>query len=169
MDAELLVLRVVHVVGGVFWVGAMAFNAFFLGPAMAMSGAAAGQIMINLQRRRLFTIMPIVAILTILAGFRLLMITSAGFAADYFHRPSGIAYAASGALAVVAFFIGLLVTRPSMTRVAAMSQSAASDPVSRDKISAELQKVQARVRSSTRAVAWLLLAAATGMAVARYL
>lgn len=169
MEAELLVLRVVHVVGGVFWVGAMAFNAFFLAPAMAMSGAAAGQIAINLQKRRLFTIMPIVAILTMLAGLRLMMITSTGFSADYFRRPSGMAYAASGALAILAFMVGMIVTRPSMARVAAIAQAAASDEISRERISAELRRMQARVRTSTMAVALLLLAAAVGMSVARYL
>ena len=44
--AELIVLRLVHVLGGIFWVGAGLFNMVYLGPAMAAAGpAAAGSMM----------------------------------------------------------------------------------------------------------------------------
>lgn len=60
MNPEILVLRLVHVLGGVFWLGSGLFTAFFLMPALATAGPAAGPLMGALQRRKLFTVLPIV-------------------------------------------------------------------------------------------------------------
>lgn len=169
MQAELLVLRVVHVVGAVIWVGTLAFNAFFLGPAMAAMGPAAGQIAAQLQRRKFFVFMPVVAILTILAGLRLMMITSSGFSSDYFGQRNGMTYSIAATLALIAFFYGMAVTRPAMAKVATLSQQAASDETNRERIMAEIRATQERARSSTVIVAVLLLVAAIGMAIARYM
>lgn len=169
MQAELLVLRVVHIVGGVFWVGAMTFNAFLLGPAMAAAGPAAGPVAVNLIKRRVTTIMPLSAILTMLAGLRLMMITSTGFSRDYFSQPSGMTYTAGAALSIIAFLVGMIVTRPAMMRVASLGAAAASDETTRERIGAELRAIQQRARSSNVVVAALLLIAAVCMAVARYL
>ena len=69
MMAELLVLRLVHVLGGVFWVVAMMYNAFFLMPTIAQAGpAAAGPIIAGFQQPKLFVWLPIVAILTMAIG-----------------------------------------------------------------------------------------------------
>jgi uncharacterized membrane protein len=169
MAAELLVLRIIHVVGGILWVGAMAFNAFFLGPAMAASGPAAGQIAAQLQRRKMFVFMPVVAILTILAGLRLLMIASSRFGGNYFGSRSGMTFSAAAAVALIAFIYGMAVTRPAMGRVVALNQQAAAEPANRERIMAEIQATQQRAARSTTAVAWLLLVAAVGMAIARYM
>src|SRR5688572_13718538 len=73
MLTELLVLRIIHILGGIFWLGSGLFTAFFLTPALGRVGpAAVGPVMSALQQRRLFTILPIVAVLTILSGVRLL-------------------------------------------------------------------------------------------------
>ena len=169
MAVELLVLRVVHVVGGILWVGAMAFNAFFLGPAMASAGPAAGQVAAGLMRRKIFVFMPVVAILTILAGIRLLMITSGGFAGDYFGRRAGMTFAIAGAIALIAFIYGMAVTRPAMAKVVALTQQAQSDPANRERIMAEIQATQQRAARATTVVAWLLLVTAVGMAIGRYM
>jgi len=168
--AELIVLRVIHVVGGVFWVGTMLFNAFFLGPAMAMSGPAAGPVAMGLQKRHLFTAMPVTAILTILAGLRLLMITSSRFSGEFFRSPMGMTFSASGALAIIAFIYGMAVTRPSMAKVAALGQQAATaDGPTREKLGAEIRAAQDRARQSTVAVAVMLAITAIGMSIARYI
>jgi len=168
--AELIVLRVIHVVGGVFWVGTMLFNAFFLGPAMAMSGPAAGSVAMNLQKRHFFTAMPVAAILTMLAGLRLMMITSSRFSGEFFGSPMGRTYSVSGTIAIIAFVYGMAVTRPSMAKVATLGQQAATaDEPAREKLTAEIRAAQQRARQSTLVVALLLAVTAMGMSVARYL
>jgi uncharacterized membrane protein len=170
MHAELLLLRLVHILGGIFWVGSSIFTTFFLFPAMASAGPAAGQIMGNLAKRRLFVVLPTVAILTILSGTRLLMIASGGFTRDYFTLISGKTYALAAIASTVAFLLSVIVARPAAVRVGVLAQlSTTAGPGDRDRIAAEMRALQARVKTSSIIAMALLLFAAAGMAVARYL
>ena len=51
MELLLLVLRLVHVVGGILWVGFAVFVPFYLAPAIAEVGPDGGKVMAALQRR----------------------------------------------------------------------------------------------------------------------
>ena len=112
MQVELIVLRLVHILGAIIWVGAAIYSFIFLLPAIAQSGPAGGQVMMNLQKRKLFTALPIIAILTILSGIRLMQIVSTGFSAGYFATGMGRTYAISGLLAIIGFLIGVVISRP---------------------------------------------------------
>jgi uncharacterized membrane protein len=166
---ELVLLRLIHILGGLFWVGAGVFSAIFLAPAMKAAGpAAAGAIMSNLQKRRMFTFMPIVATLTILSGARLMWIVSAGDPHWFVHRV-GHTYAISGALAVIAFLMGLFVGRPAMVKAGKLAQGAASGGASKEMLAAEIAKLQKRAALATGVATTMLVLAAAGMAIARYM
>jgi uncharacterized membrane protein len=171
MMAEMLVLRLVHVVGGVFWVGAMMYNAFFLMPIMAQAGpAAAGPIIAGFQQRKLFVWLPVVAILTMLAGLRLMMLQSAGFSSVYFGTPMGRTYLLGGAAAIIAFAVGFAVNRPAMTRMSELGAAmAGSDEAKRAAMQAEMATLRKRAGVATAVVTWLLIGAAAAMAVGRYM
>jgi uncharacterized membrane protein len=171
MAIELIVLRIVHIVGGIFWVGSGLFTSFFLVPALGRLGpAGAGPVMGALQQRRLFTILPVVAVLTILSGFRLLQIVSAGFSSAYFDSRTGQTFLWSGVAAVIAFLLSLLVARPAMVRMGQISASMATMPeAERGARSAEIGRLRRRSSVASIAATALLLGAAIGMAVARYL
>ena len=169
MSAELIVLRLVHVVGGVFWVGSALFTFFFLMPTVMKAGpSVAGPVMGGLQQRKLMVWLPIVAILVILSGARLMMIVSGGDAHWFQHR-SGHVYAISGSLAILAFLVGVTVNRPAMVKAGKLGQSAVSDAPTRAAIQEEIRKLQRRSYIGTMIVTWMLLASAAGMAIARYL
>lgn len=170
MTAELLVLRLVHILGGIFWVGSLMFTSFFLIPVISSSPAVAGQVMAGLQKRRLFTLLPIVALLTIASGVRLLAIVSAGFSSAYFATSMGRVFAASALAATVAFLLSLLISRPGFVRVGRLGASLATstDEGERQRITAEMQRLSKRVAIANAIVAALLLFAAAGMAIARY-
>jgi uncharacterized membrane protein len=166
---EIVVLRLVHVVGAVFWVGSMMYLNFFLLPVVAELGPTGGQVMAALQRRKLFVWLPIVALLTILAGLRLLMINSASFSAAYFATNTGKIYLVAGVLAIVAFLIGVFVNRPLMVRMMALSSSLeGADGPTRERVGAEIAGMRAKARSATQIVTWLLMLSGIGMAVGRY-
>ncbi len=117
MLSELLVLRLLHILCGTFWVGSALASVLFFNPAIASAGpATAGPIFADLQRRRLMDITGAVAIVTLLTGLRLLWIASAGFSASYFRAPAGFTLGASGALALVTFLVALLIGRPRAMR-----------------------------------------------------
>lgn len=170
MTIELHVLRLVHVLGAIFWVGAATFNAFFLMPVIAGAGPAAGPIMAGLQRRRMMTVLPIVAVLTILSGIRLMQITSSNFSAAYFASARGATYGWAGVIAIVSFLVGMLIVRPAMVRAGQLAASLPNAPEGeRATIGAEINRLRKRGGAGSTLVTWGLLVAAAGMAVARYL
>ncbi len=169
MPAELLVLRLVHILCGTFWVGSGVFTAFFLTPALAAPGVDAMKVFASLANRRLFVVLPVSALLTIGSGARLMSIASAAAGGSYFASASGKTFAASGACAVLAFVLSLLLGRPLFARAAQLVTSAAGKPEGER---AEVMRRAAQLRqrgaiASTIAVTLLVLAAA-GMSVARY-
>lgn len=169
MHAELLVLRLIHVVGGVIWVGTALFNTVFLMPALQQAGPAAAPVMAGLQRRRLMSFLPIVATLTLLSGLRLYWIVSGGFSPAWVHSGPGVTFGAAGLLSIIAFVMGLAVARPAMMRAAQLSQQLASaGGEARAALEAEIRAARGRGASSSLIVTVLLALAAAGMAVARY-
>ena len=170
MKAELLTLRLIHILGAIFWAGSMMFTTFFLVPVIRSSPAVAGQVMAGLQKRRLFIALPIVALLTIASGLRLLSIVSAGFSGSYFSTPPGRTFATAAAAATIAFFLSLLVSRPGFVRLGRLGASLAEAPDegARQRIAAEMTRLTRSVAISNALVVVLLLSAAAGMAVARY-
>lgn len=172
MQAEIVVLRLVHILGGIFWVGSGLFTSLFLMPTLARSGPVAAQVMAGLQRRRLFTALPVAAVLTILSGLRLMWILSAGFSREYFATSVGHTLASAGGAAIVAFIFALTVVRPAAMRAGRLAESLANASLSegeRQRIGAEMGRLGRRSAVASAIVVALLVLAAAGMAVARYL
>jgi uncharacterized membrane protein len=170
MHAELLVLRLIHILGGIFWIGSGLYAGFFLGPALASTPAVMGQVMAALQKRRAFRAQEIAAFLVLLSGLRLLMIDSAGFSGSYFATGTGRTFAIAGVFAILAGIFNFGVARPTMERAVAVGAAlaAAADTGEKARLSQELDRLRKR-----GAIAGLLavtsgILAASGMAVARY-
>ena len=169
MDFLFLVARVLHVTLGVFWAGALVFNAAFLFPAMRDAGPDGAKVAAGLMRRRFLNIIPVAALLTVVSGSYLYWVASAGFSAAYMGSPMGMTYGFGAIAALSALGLGLAVLRPSMLRAAALSQAAAgAPPVERDRALAEAQALRARAGAAGQVVAWLLGGTADAMALARY-
>ena len=171
MSIEVIVLRIVHILGGIFWLGSGLFTTFFLIPALGRLGPmAAGPVMGALQQRRLFTVLPVVAVLTIISGARLLQIVSGGFTPSYFDSRTGTALLWSGIAAVTAFLLSLLLARPAAARAGQLGASLATVPeAERAARSAEIERLRRRSGVASVIAMALLIGAAIGMAVARYL
>jgi len=170
MHAELLVLRLIHILSGIVWLGSGIFTGFFLIPALSGSPAAMGQVLAGLQRRRYFVVFPLVATLTILSGLRLLWIASAGFAPAYFATGTGRTFAISGAAAIVAFVLSLGVARPAAVRAGGISAllTATQEARERERLLAELDRMRQRGAIATSLSIGFGIIAASGMALARY-
>ncbi len=170
MNGEILVLRLVHILCAVFWVGTTMFTTFFLLPALGSAGPAAGAVMAGLQRRRFMVVLPVTAVLTILSGLRLLDIASSHFQGAYFRSATGMAFATSAALALIAFVIGMSTVRPAAARAGALgARMATATDAERATLAGELDRARRRASSWGLGVVLLLILAAAGMAVARYL
>jgi hypothetical protein len=166
----MLLLRFTHVFFGALWVGMMAYQTFFVMPALGEAGPDAAKVMAALARRRIPLILPILALLTIASGTWLLMRLIGPDAAVVMRTSMGRAYGWGGVAAIVAFLLGIIVMRPAMVRSMRLAQSLSSaPPEERPKLAAEIQRLRARAAGMGRVVTILLLFALAAMAVARYL
>ena len=169
MDVILVVMRLIHVSLGVFWVGTMVFNAMFLGPSVRDAGPDGAKVMAGLMRRRFMDVMPAVAILNILSGLWLYWKMSGGFEPAYMRSGTGMTFGTGGLLAIVAFVIGVTVVRPSMLKAMALSPTVAqASPAERDALMARVQALRGKAMGAGKVVAILLGLAVAAMAIARY-
>lgn len=168
MHAALLIARLVHIVTGVYWVGAVMFIAFFLGPSATAIGPKAGAMMEELMRRKYFEWTAGVATLTILSGLFLVWNDSAHFDPTWFRSPFGQGISLGMAAAIVAYVIALAGVRPTLYRLTAVFERLAQG-VPTPELLAERDAVQGRMKRVSASSLILLLIAASAMAVARYL
>jgi hypothetical protein len=169
MSPSFLAARIIHVCLGVFWAGALVFNAAFLLPAMQAAGPNGAAVAAGLMRRRFLDIMPVVALLNLLTGFILLWRVSGGFTLAFLTSSTGLVYDAAATAAVIAFALGAGIMRPAMLRAAALSQGAAqASATDRDRMLGEAQALRLRAGAMGGWVAWLLGATTVAMAIARY-
>jgi uncharacterized membrane protein len=170
MYAELLILRLIHILSGIFWIGGGLYTFFFLSPALASTPTVMGQVMTALQKRKAFTVQEIAAFLVLLSGLRLLMIDSAGFSGSYFATGTGRTFAIAGVFAILAGIFNFGVARPTMERAVAVGAAlaAAADPDEKTGLSQELDRLRKRGAIAGMLAVTCGLLAASGMAVARY-
>lgn len=170
MNGLMITLRIVHVLSAIFWVGTALFTGLFLFPVLASSGAAAGPVMSGLQRRRLMAWLPIMAILALLSGFTLFYLASGGAVGAYARTSVGRTFSMSGGFALIGFLIGMFVGRPAGLEAARIGRESASLPAGteRDAVQQRLVALQKRAGMANVLQSVLLVAAAAGMAAARY-
>jgi uncharacterized membrane protein len=163
-------LRVVHILVGAFWVGAVLFMAVFLMPSVRAAGPAGGAVMQQLvQRRRLPRWLMTASILTIVSGLGLYGVDSSGFRSAWLGSGPGRVFGLGGILAILAAVIGMAVNFPTarrLTALAARVQSSGRPPAPDE--AAEMQRLQSRLGLATAVAAALLVLATLAMAVARY-
>jgi uncharacterized membrane protein len=165
-----IVLRFFHVFGGALWVGLMAFQVFFLSPTLTEMGPDAGKVMAGMMKRRLPVIMPILGLIVIISGMWLLQRMSGGNMGALMATPMGKGFALGGAIATLAFLIGVVAMRPMMMKsMKLMAEITSAPPPQRSGMQAEIQKLRARAELLGNVVAWMLFGTLALMAVARYL
>jgi len=122
-----LLLRLVHILAGIFWVGAIFLIAGFLLPTMRATGREGGRFMQHLmQQRRLPIFLAIAMLLTVLSGFtlygRLVSATHGAWAGT----PPGIAYGVGDLAAILGALVGMAVSGSAARRMAAIGPACRS-------------------------------------------
>jgi hypothetical protein len=171
VDLMLVALRLVHIVCGVFWAGALIFMATFFFPSVNDAGPDGGKVVAALQRRGFLNTMPAIAVLTVLSGLAMFWRLSGGFQNAWMKSPTGTTLSIGALAAIVALVIGLAILRPRALRVSALMQELATAPAGPDR-DAKMSTVQALRASTVAAGRWiavLLVIATACMAVARYI
>jgi hypothetical protein len=171
MDTYLVVLRIVHILAGVFWVGAVFTTILFLQPTARDVGPAAGPFMAHLAgKRRLVDWVLAAGGLTILAGLLMYWRVSGGLESDWLTSAPGVSLTIGALCAIAAFALGLSVVRPTILATLAIGREvAASGEPPTPEQGAQVQALQKRGTAVGRVVLPLLVVAVAGMAAARYL
>jgi uncharacterized membrane protein len=166
----LILLRLVHVVFGVFWAGTAIFNAVFLVPTVRALGPAGGAVMQEIAGKRKLPIYFFVSgVLTVLSGFGLYWYDSAGFSNEFMRSPGGMTFGAGGALALIALLLGIFVITPAAIRASKLGAAiAAGKKPPAPEQAAEMQRLQATLGTMALLAAGLLTLTTIAMAVARY-
>jgi hypothetical protein len=164
-------LRLVHILFGVYWAGTIFFFATYLEPTLRALGPDGGKVMIEMFRRRYLTVLPVAATLTVLSGVWLLSITSGGFDPVFMGSRMGVTLSVGGLAAIGALLIGVFVMRPAAMRIwgIARAMPTLTDDATRAARMAEMTALRARTQASARIIFVLLLVAVVTMAIARYL
>jgi uncharacterized membrane protein len=165
-----LFLRVLHIITGVFWAGTMFFLVSFLMPAFRAVGPDAAKVFAELRARRMFVWTPVLAFITVVAGFWLYMLRM-GAAADWARTREAMFLGGGGVSALVALILGVFVMRASTLKADDLSRAAGpmAPGAERDAQMAIAQKLRARAMMSARGIATLLLITVVAMAMARYM
>jgi uncharacterized membrane protein len=165
-----LLLRLIHILAGIFWVGAIFLIAGFLLPTARATGRDGGRFMQHLMlQRRLPIFLAIAMLLTVLSGFTLYGRIVAATQGAWAGTPPGITYGVGGLAAILGALAGMLVSGPAARRMAAIGQQAAQGAGPSPEQQAEMQRLQGRMVLGSRLVAGFLAVAAGAMAIARYL
>jgi len=171
MQGVMIALRSVHIVLGVFWVGAVLFINTLLAPSLKAAGPAGGRVMQELRQRRYQDVLTVVASLAILSGLGLLWLDSGGLQRVWLGAPIGIAFCVGGVAGILAFLVGIIVIRPRVIRIDELEREL-TEAQTEALRNAHLQRMgvlRQELMAWGRGAAVLLVVAVGAMATARYL
>jgi uncharacterized membrane protein len=165
-----LALRLIHIVSGVFWAGAVFLMVGFIFPSVRDAGPGAAPFMQQVQRRRLPVFMNAAAGLTMLSGLilygRAIAMTDGAWA----RTNSAMLFGIGGLATIIAAIIGGAFVSRSGVRLGKLGEAiqATGRPPSAEQ-AAEMAALQVKMGKAMRIVAALLLIAVITMATARYI
>lgn len=167
---DFLVLRLIHVLGGAFWLGAAVTMFVFLQPTAQATAPEGQRFMLHLLRNRRFSeVVLVAAFVTGVAGAILFWRDTNGLRLELMTQPQGLGFTIGGVAGGIALLLFMFVGYPAGRRLIAMGSrlEAEKRPPSEDeqRILATAQRVLSRVGVT---VLVLLAAAAAAMATARY-
>lgn len=166
MQLILILLRLVHIVVGAFWVGSTLLLALVILPGMRKAGPGGER---ALPMAQISQAMSIAALLTTVAGLLLYGWVSR-FAWSWITSPLGLGFTAGSLAGLTAFLLGLLSTGPTAQKIGALAgqMQTAGGPPKPEQL-AEMGRLQAKLTTSSTWSTALATLALVFMAVARYL
>jgi len=166
----MIALRLIHVLAGVFWAGAVFFVVSFLLPSMRDAGPAAQPFARQLIVVRKYPIKILsVAIVAILSGLALFAKDMSMSNGAFGPSRAGMTYSIGAAAAIATLIVGFTMIVPATNRISALGaaiQAGGAAPTGEQQ--AEMARLQARVTMGSRLAASFLLVTVITMAIGRY-
>ena len=168
MQTLMIILRILHILSGIFWVGTTLFLVLFLQPIISSSGASGGAVMGRLSLSRFTLAISLSAVFTVVAGFIMYGIDSKGFQTDWILAPQGIVLTIGALSGIGAAAVGVGVQMPANIRLTKLQkeiQAGGGAPTPAQ--ATEIKMLQARIGVASRWGAILMVIAVLGMSTAR--
>lgn len=171
MDFYMIVLRIVHILCIITWAGWIFSMTFWIQPAVAAAGPAGGAFMGAVTSKTpLVKAMTWIATLAILTGLLMMDRVSSHFSAVWFSSTSGMTLFIGGMAAIVALAWGMSTVRPAAKKMGMLGAAiAASGGTPSPDQGAQMQALRSTMKKNSNVVFVLMVIAATGMAMARYM
>jgi uncharacterized membrane protein len=169
MGILILVLRVIHIFSGVFWVGFAFFNIGFLQPTVRATGAEGQKTMQYLtQKTRLLSTVYATATLTMLSGLIMYWILS-GFRLSFIRSGYGLVLTIGSIAGVIAWIYAVVVIRGIFKRMQTIGQEiqAQGSPPTPEQAT-QMQALVARLGKVGQVALVFLVIALLGMSIAQY-
>jgi hypothetical protein len=169
MNVLMIILRVVHVLSGIFWVGFAIFNLAFLQPTIRATGAEGQKTLQHLMRKtRLMTTVYVAATLTMLTGLIQLGIVS-NMQHSFINSGWGLIITLGSLSGIVAWFIAIHFIRSIFNKmgVVGMELQSSDGPPSHEKV-IEMQGLVERLGKVGKTALVFMVISVIGMAAARY-
>ena len=167
MNYLTLTLRLIHIVGGIFWVGAALTMNFFVGPTLRATGDAGRQFAGHfMTRTRFVMVMNFSVIGSALSGLWLYGIDSRWFTSSWMHSSTGIGFTVGSFFGLIGLITGIM-NGGNNRKLAQLGAQIQGKPTPEQ--TAQLGAVMKQQAWVVPVNTWTLLIAALFMAVSRYL
>jgi len=159
VDILIIALRIIHIFGGVFWVGVTFFNIGFLQPTVRATGTEGQKTLQYLtQKTRLLTMVYASATLTMLSG-----VIMYGLRSEH-----GLALTIGGIAGVVAWILVVMVVRGIFNQMRTLGQAIQAGQPPTPEQAGQMQVLLARLSQAGQVGLVFLTIALLGMSIARY-
>ncbi len=169
MDIYMIVLRLVHILAGVYWAGAAFFLADFVTPSVRATGETGQKFMQHLGlKTRLSPSLALASTLTFFSGL-LMYMRLFGMRRDALASGPGLFLFLGGVVGTFAWLHGYFAQNRTIQRMKKLSaEMSAGGPPDADQI-AQMHKYSASVARNGQITAVLVAVSLVGMAVAEYI
>ncbi len=170
MNTLMVILRLLHILSGVFWVGAALMLTFFISPTVGATKEAGQSFMRHFMGNTKFNLaMWTSAITAVIAGAILYWINSDGFTSAWTHSGPGLGFAIAAGFAYAGLIVGIFQNKNSnaLAKLGGQVQSQGTPPSPEQ--AARLQSLNKALATGGMLNVTFLILATVGMAIARYL
>jgi hypothetical protein len=165
-----VVLRLIHILGGAFWLGAAVTLFMFLQPTAQATAPEGQRFMLHLLRNRRFSeVVLVAACLTGVAGAILFWRDTSGLQLTSMTEPQGLGFTVGGVAGGIALSGFLFMGYPAGRRIIAIGSTLEAERRAPNEDEQRILAVAQRVLNRVGATVLVLLVIAAGaMATARY-
>ncbi len=171
MSLLIAVLRLVHILSGIVWVGGSFFLVAFVLPTARRTGPDSGRFMQSLAAESgLPQAMTVAASLAVVAGLALIWLVSGRFDPAWMGSPMGITLSVGMVFGLLAYAHGFAVQNVAARRMGALTRaSAAGGAPPTAEQAAQLLALREKLARGARTGTWLMAITVAAMAIARYI